>query len=204
MILIYRISIGSCPGEDSRESILLELCVKLGLRQLVTQPTRPKSGNILDLILCSDDTVSVPKVVGSPIDTDHSLIECSLHVNGQRHTNREETSVSYDVKRGDFEAIKLNLSLTNWFTFFVDCLDVDAMYEKLLNYLRYLRQLFVPRCARRGHVELSVTIEKLVQLVRHETDDDRLKKLRKDLARMSNRLRILEEHKTDGWSSCHR
>ena len=106
-----------------------------------------------------------------------------------------QKAVRYDINHGDFEATKVNLSLTNWYRFSCDCGDVNTMYGKLIEYLHYLRQLFLPRARYSDHEELSTAIDRQIHMAKHEENGSKLKKLRRDTARMSSRLRIVKEHK---------
>lgn len=54
-------------------------------------------------------------------------------------------NLRFDYKKGDFEAIKNNLALTNWTLFFSHCESVDDMYSCFLEYLYFLRSTFVPQ-----------------------------------------------------------
>ena len=56
-----------------REKMFLESCLLNSLDQLVKSPTRPSSGTIVDLILCSDECIESDEihVCNGPIDSDH-------------------------------------------------------------------------------------------------------------------------------------
>lgn len=115
----------TCPGKMGtvmKESLFLDLCMKMGFVQLVEKPTRQASSNIRDLVLSNDDTVSNVCVVDAPLKTDHSCVCFTVGLMQDPTENEGESAESdpgrrtvtdFDYKRGDYEMIKLNLSLTN-------------------------------------------------------------------------------------------
>ena len=73
----------TCPGSRgtvSKETLFLDLCLRLGLARLVEKPTRRKSLNILDFVLSNDDSISDVDVATAPFDTDRLLVQFTVSV----------------------------------------------------------------------------------------------------------------------------
>ena len=87
---------------SDRERHLYGFCVMASLRQLVTSPTRPASGNIIDILLCSDyyvDPTSV-NVSPCPVATDHLGICFVLPVSSPGPIGRSESGF-FNLTEGD-------------------------------------------------------------------------------------------------------
>ena len=185
----------SCPEAlvVTREATFLDFCSSMGLSQMVTEPTRPRSQNILDLVFCADDTVHVDGVFNSPISSDHSLILFSITL-AQRCVTADLPLEHYDYSAADYDWISHNLSLTDWETFFLSCPNIDQMYHRLVDYLLFLRTMFVPRRAINCTKNISGYIRRLHRKIINETDPEALKRLQTDLNRASNRQRTMLEN----------
>lgn len=187
-----------CPGKNTvtKESIFLDLCGRLGLNQLVDQPTRAKSGNVLDLVLTNDSSIDFVHVSNSPFSTDHSAVNFSINLTSDAVLEelRDPTMV-FDYSKGDFDAIKLNLDLTNWVVFFSSCQTVDEMYNHFVEYMYFLRSSFVPQLEIKRKHDVDTFISKLNYKISVDTDEDNLIKLRRDLQKAVRRKRVIEENR---------
>ena len=127
----------SCPGKltDSKETLFLELCCRLGLSQLVHCPTRPQSQNILDLVLCNDNCTLDLRVSNAPFESDHLPVMFGIRVPSAFDGVPPPPPPSFAYRQADTEVLKLNLSLTNWQLFFSTCSNVNDMFERLAEYL---------------------------------------------------------------------
>lgn len=124
----------SCPGKNvvTKESLFLDMCGKLGFHQHVSEPTRPSSHNILDLVLSNDESIINTHTTNEPLSTDHLPVMFTMEVHADPSLDNNvssDVSGNFDYKRGDYEIIQLNLSLTDWSLFFRNCVTVDEMYE---------------------------------------------------------------------------
>lgn len=187
-----------CPGKNTvtKESIFLEFCGKLGLNQLVDRPTRLKSGNLLDLVLCNDGSIDFVHLYNSPFVSDHSVVNFCINIlSDDTHEKLRDPVTTFDYSKGDFEFIKLNLHITNWFVFFSSCENVDDMYNKFVEYMYFLRSSFVPQYVIKQRHDVDVFITKLNYKISIESDENNLVKLRRDLEKALRRKRIIEENK---------
>ena len=198
---------GTCPGKREKvteESLFLDLCVKMGLAQLVEEPTMPKSCSILDLVLVNDDSISNIRVENASFRTDHSCVRFTISLarneewsGADRRVADPEgsTTAIFDYARGDYDVIKLNLSLNNWDTFVEHCADTDGMYGALIENVELLKTLYIPRRRARKPLDVARHVQKLVARVQKESDLNKLERLKRDLRRAVHRQRILEEHR---------
>ena len=112
----------SCPGKSvsTKESVFLDLCIKYGFSQHVAGPTRPKSNDVLDLVLCIDDCIGDVRIEGAPFKSDHAavlfdlLLPQAVELNTATKATDIDQSAIFDYAAGDSEMIRLNLSLTEW------------------------------------------------------------------------------------------
>lgn len=182
----------ACPGVNgvSKESMFLDFLGNNGLTQHVKDPTRPRSGNILDLLITSGDNISDVVVHGTPVKSDHLAISYSVEFL-ENQTPKRTAGFSYN--KGDFESIRLNLQLTDWYVFFGSCDSIDSMYDKLTDYLHFLRELHVPLKDYCSADKMVSAIGRLSEKINVETDAVKLAKLQRDLDRCSLRQRLMEE-----------
>jgi exonuclease III len=190
----------SCPGSTSvtKEQLFLEFCGRHGFSQHVAQPTRPKSENILDLVLCNDNSIQDVRVISEFMRSDHAPVEFTLKRSTTDVNNPYESRnvpCRYDYRKGDYESIKLNLAATNWFTFFATCPDVNDMYNRLTEYLRFLRSIYVPQVRDMKLSGVGAHVEKLIVMIQRETDQLRLTRLKRDLSKAVRRRRVIDEHR---------
>ncbi|XP_018494117.1 uncharacterized protein LOC108863915 [Galendromus occidentalis] len=118
---------GCLAGGHSKERILLDFCISNGLKQLVTEITRPASGAPIDLVLSADGVLDFDDVVADPLKSDHLGIMFSFDgvVKGSPVRNGR------DFERADYAAIKTSLFATNWQQIFQDSVTLDDMYNTL-------------------------------------------------------------------------
>ncbi|XP_018496607.1 uncharacterized protein LOC108864835 [Galendromus occidentalis] len=99
------------PGSSNRDQIFLDFCILNGLHQLVDLPTRPASGNLLDLLLTNHpDIVVGVQILPAPIRSDHLAISflvdlCASHVTA---------APLPDFRKGRYDLIAESLSELNW------------------------------------------------------------------------------------------
>lgn len=144
-----------------REKHLLEFCVLNSLSQLVDAPTRPASGNLLDLVLCSDDLIceSDIAVVPCPVSSDHLSIKLSLPLT----VNEKLLDEGLDFVNADYDSILASLLSTDWNAMFADTVSIDGMYNGFIDYLYCIVEANVLRRACRPTGALPSYIERMHQ-----------------------------------------
>lgn len=175
----------------SKEVIFLNFCSTSGLKQLVEKPTRLASDNILDVVLCNDDSVEIMNVFCPPIKSDHSAI--CFEVQKLKYEESRSDQIVYDYKRGDYDSIVVSLFCTNWWKFFHKCVDAHEMYERLLEYLYFLRELNVPQRNCSSKRQIDKHIERLMKEIETSTTSCYSEKLQSRLSKAVRRQRILRE-----------
>lgn len=184
------------------ESTFINSCLENGLTQVVDEVTRPygvtgsEEGTILDLLLTSNnELIEDLKVSEPPLKTDHKAVVFSAVLPSPRTTDQGEKGNGYDFRRGDYDQIAANLSLTNWKNFFSTCMSASEMYFHFLAYLHYLLDLFVPLRRMRGsrYTALRRYIQRLSSQIKGQTDA----RLHNRLTKAVTRIRILEESEVD-------
>ena len=174
---------------STKESIFTEFCVHTSLHQLVEDITRPTSQTTLDLLLTGNpEMVSQLLVTGAPVRTDHSAIVCCICLSVKQNAG---DSRIFDYKRTDVDSIGCSLAATNWTAFFAACTNVGEMYNSLIEYLLFLREIHVPvKRPRRDHFDRIVRhLEN--RLASAPTDTHAL--LLRKISRVTCRKRIVEE-----------
>lgn len=181
-------------SETAKEAMFLDSCCKLGLRQLVTTSTRKKSDNILDLVLCNDDSIQNVHVIANPLISDHSAISFNCIFEGPDDNSSEvPENERFLYSKGDYESIRANLALVNWRRFFSTCSDVNEMYCTLVEYLHFLRQCFIPVYVPRNDGKVDKCISRISVKLSTETDELKLIALKKRLSKAVRRKRISTE-----------
>ena len=127
----------------STDSSFLEAFGSLGLTQWVKEPTFPRSGNILDLILTSEsDRIGRVEVLCPLPGCDHCPTTLEYIFSGQLQASR-----SLQHKRawhkGDYKALCKELSEVDW-GLELAYLSTNEAYNVFSNHLRRLTQAFVP------------------------------------------------------------
>lgn len=142
----------SCaPGCHPKERLLLDFVILNGLSQQVESATRPASSNIVDLVLCSDRSINSRDVstMPSPVQSDHLALSIGIHCHRPGDLRPPLPVDHHDYAHTNFIAIDASLLATNWHQFFEQSRDANDMYNRLVDYLRTLIDLHVPRRRRR-------------------------------------------------------
>ena len=114
----------------------------LGLTQWVQEPTYFSSGNILDLILSSeDDRVLDVQVVPPFPRCGHSPVVCRYVLKQPPH--HDVPSLSRLWTKGNYNIINKHLSQIDW-DYEFSHLDADAMYTVFLEIVHSLVEIYVP------------------------------------------------------------
>ena len=138
-----------CNGLSNIDRYFYQCFTSLGLSQWVIEPTFYPSGNILDLILTTDDDRVGDVYVLPPLPRcGHSPILCSYVFQG---TSPPERDLSYRLwHKGNYTSITRHLSLIDW-DFEFHCLDVNAMFSRFCDILLPLVERFVPKTQPHKH-----------------------------------------------------
>lgn len=115
----------------------------LGLTQWVKEPTFPRSGNVLDLILSTEsDRIGSVDVCPPPPGCDHCSIHCDYLFDTEIQAQTQSLS-NLVWHRGNYGSISERLREIDW-DFEFDSLAVDQCYVRLMEILKPLTQQFVP------------------------------------------------------------
>lgn len=129
-------------GLTGRDSKFYNCFISLGLTQWVTEPTFLVSGNILDLILTSeDDRVGEVQVLPPFPNCGHSPVLCSYIFHDV--PSSQETFIHRLWHRGKYNKINWHLSFIDWDFEFMD-LNTDAMFIRFINILTPLIDRYIP------------------------------------------------------------
>ena len=117
----------------------------LGLNQWVRTPTYPRSGNILDLILTSEDdrigsTTILPPLPGC----DHCPTLCDYVFDFALPTDQPGPQFR-KWHKGKYNHISRELDTIDWDNLFLNC-DIHEMYSRFTDVLLPLVDDFVPMC----------------------------------------------------------
>ena len=125
------------------ERMFVEAFISLGLTQWVAQPTFPRSGNILDLILTSDIERTGNVEVLAPLPgCDHCPTSIEYIFSGLSPL-REAPHPQRSWKRGNFHMIRRRLAEVDW-GLELAYLNADLSYEVLTKCVTELVNEFVP------------------------------------------------------------
>ena len=95
----------------------------------------------------------------------------------------------------DYDLINSSLLATNWTQMFTGCVDVDEMYDTLVDYLNFLVKLHVPRKRSGIRFQISAHVARLQKLISEcvTTDTSRMLTLQKRPRKSLYRQRVLLE-----------
>ena len=120
-----------------------DVFVSLGLTQWVSEPTYPRSGSILDLVLSTEDDRVGSVVILPPLPgCDHCPTVCD-YVFDYAHLSCQSESQTRKWNRGKYDRISRELNTIDWDTEFMNC-DTNHMYCRFLDILTPLIHDFVP------------------------------------------------------------
>ena len=138
-----------CGMASVADGMFLDMFSTLGLTQWISEGTFPRSGNVLDLILTSEqDRISTAQVQPPPPGCDHCSTHCEyvfdidVQVDSQQHRRLQ-------WHRGQFSTINDILSNIDWDIELFQ-LSAQEAFVKLLSILEPLVNEYVPR-ARQGN-----------------------------------------------------
>lgn len=129
------------------DKLFLETFLVLGLTQWVKEPTFPRSGNILDLILTTEcDRVGSVNVLPPIPGCDHCPTLCEYLFSYSGHVTSSSGVKKRRWHRGKYNQISEGLSEVDWDFEFLH-LDVHDAYTRFLDILSPLINEFVPLTA---------------------------------------------------------
>lgn len=131
-------------GSTNEESSFIDTCLKFGLCQLISEPTRvtSSSSSLLDLILTTDPDLFGPISFPTSL-SDHKAIYVPLRLTCQRNRPKKKTIRLYD--KANFDAFNQDLSLF-FTTFQAGFLDrpVELNWSLFRNKLNDLVDRYIP------------------------------------------------------------
>ena len=126
------------------DKMFLETFLSLGLTQWVLQPTFPRSGNILDIVLTTEpDRVGTLDVLPPLPSCDHCPTSFQYVFSNQSVPISPQTTHRRAWHRGKYHSISKRLSDIDW-DLELSYLDVNGTYSFLVSVLTGLVEEFVP------------------------------------------------------------
>lgn len=181
-------------GAARRERTFLDFVVLNSLSQLVKETTRPASGTVIDILLCSDECkedIDV-EVMNCPFESDHRGF---LFKHNIAHETRTEP-VEYDFERGDYDSIINSLLATNWNNVFEDTVSMDSMYNGFFEFLHYLVEINVPLRSSRKKKSIEQCVSRLHKQIEmcDSLNLQEMNRLQNQLTKVLERKRTMLEH----------
>ena len=138
-------------ASNATDHSFLDAFSSLGLHQWVREPTFPRSGNILDLVLTSEsDRIGQVEVLPPIPGCDHSPTKFeyafSLDVPNASMTTGAKHKHWF---KGNYTAISSHLASVDW-DFELAHLDADSSFKRFAGILQQLTDEFVPDIPKRG------------------------------------------------------
>ena len=154
---------------DGVSNCFLDCFLNLGLHQFVLEPTRINHtgvGNILDIILCNDQSAINLECINNPLSTgDHCIVDFLLHFplstpnTGTDHAltdhsdqNSDFTVTQHGIKLHTYDWIHGNYSAINDYIFSLDWhqvfgynFDVETIWSSFKGLLWPIISMFVPQ-----------------------------------------------------------
>ena len=183
----------SVKGCSTREKLLFDFVELNGLEQKVRRPTRPRSGNILDLVICSSDLVEDDQVVlhKSPVPTDHYAIVVHLAI---ACDPAAENADLRDWNKADLQRMVDSLSNTDWLSLLSPRKSVEDIYRLFLDRLRAEVESYVPCRTLRERGSIETHVSRLLNRIECCSDETELAILRKKLLKARRRQRCILEN----------
>lgn len=126
------------------DSSFYEAFLSLGLTQWVSEPTFPRSSNILDLILSTeDDRVASVEVIAPLPGCDHCAIVCDYLFDLVNAPQSPPPRPSRKWHKGRYCQISQRLNVVDW-DFEFQYLDCQGAYDRFIQILSPLISEFVP------------------------------------------------------------
>ena len=135
----------TCPSSQATvcDTSFYDTFVSLGLTQWVSDPTYPRSGSTLDLVLTTeDDRVGSVMILPPLPGCDHCPVVCD-YVFDYAHSSFQSGPQNRKWHRGKYDRISRELKFIDWDSEFLHC-NTDQMYSQFLNILLPLVDDFVP------------------------------------------------------------
>ena len=133
-----------CGQFSTADGMFVDMFIALGLTQWIDESTFPRSGNVLDLILTSEqDRFTTVQVQPPPPGCDHCSVHCEYvfdtdtQIHSRQHFRRQ-------WHRGQYRAINDFLSVIDW-RFEFSHLSAQDAFIKLLSILEPLVDQFIPK-----------------------------------------------------------
>jgi hypothetical protein len=127
--------------ENSEHAVRFVDCtLEAGLQQYVTEPTRGK--NVLDLILCNDDSFVTNVDVSGPISSDHCLVTATVSATIAQPVDSEPVPAFHLAK---YDQIAKFLDSVNFYDLSLEFLTANQYSQVIDATLSFCIEHFVPK-----------------------------------------------------------
>ena len=149
----------------SKHNKLLEIISEFGLQNLVNDPTRIESGNILDLILTSNPSI-ITNTHTTPGMSDHEAVTFEVNLNPIR--NRKPPHKVFKYKSADWYKLKNEISkLTDeYFDSDPNSQDINTNWTFFRDNLTTLMNNTIPHCNTKAKTHLPWISRELIRMQR--------------------------------------
>ena len=133
-------------SSSAMDASFLDCFNSLGLTQWVHEPTYPRSGNILDLVLTSEsDRIGLVKVLSPFPGCDHcpTMFEYAFVADHSQESYSSQASPHKHWHKGNYGAITHHLASLDW-NFELAYLSADEAFKHFATILHCLVEQFVP------------------------------------------------------------
>ena len=159
------------------------------LEQLISEPTRMRGSDtpsILDLLLVSDgDLVSDIKQLSPIGKSDHSVIVFSL----ETEVLRTRVALKRNYYKGDYVAMRRELSDVNWIEEFSGLESLDTIYTRFTKIVASMEEQFIPMHNKYTRVALPKANIELIKAKQKAWRDYKSNRLSNDREKTFKRLR---------------
>ena len=149
----------------SKHNKLLEITNDFGLQNMVNDPTRIASGNILDLILTSNPSIII-NTHTTPGMSDHESVTFNVNLNPVR--NKKPPHQVYSYKSADWDQLKDDIDKLNLEYFDIDpnSQDIDINWTFFRERLTTLINNNIPRRYTKAKTHLPWITRELIRMQR--------------------------------------
>ena len=149
----------------SKHNKLLEIISEFGLQNMVNDPTRIESGNILDLILTSNPSI-ITNTHTTPGMSDHEAVTFEVNLNPIR--NRKPPHKVFKYKSADWYKLKNEISkLTDeYFDSDPNSQDINTNWTFFRDNLTTLMNNTIPHCNTKAKTHLPWISRELIRMQR--------------------------------------
>ena len=159
----------------SKHNKLLEIINEFGLQNMMNNPTRSDSGNILDLILTSNPSIIV-NTHTTPGMSDHEAVTFNVNLNPVR--NRKPPHKIFQYKSANWDKLKddINQLTTTYFHRNQNSRDINENWNFFRNNLTSLVDRNIPSRNTKAKVHLAWITRQIIRMQRKRNKSHKIAK----------------------------